>query len=113
VAAVGGPDRIVLRVEQAVVGEMTFLAAPDWRDEDVRADGEILLREGDPLAVGGNAYRTEAPKVGRGNQAGLAIRDAVAEKLLVRGCVEEQLRVRRPDERSFLVVEIGDLLRAF
>src|SRR4029453_11381858 len=48
VAAVGGPDRVVLRVEEAVVGDVALFAAGDWRNVDMRANGAVLFREGDP-----------------------------------------------------------------
>ena len=42
---------------------------------------------------------------------GLAVVDGVVVELLAAGHVEQRLRIRRPDRRVLLVVEIGDLLR--
>ena len=64
------------------------------------------------LLSGETDDRSDAADVARRDDRRLAVGDGVAVELLVGGRVEQRLRVRRPDERALLVVEVGDLLRA-
>ncbi len=77
----------------------------------MRAQRLILLRERDPFAVGRDRHGSDPAERARRQDARLPVADGVAVQLLVGRGIEQRLRVGRPDERAFLVVEIRDLLR--
>src|SRR5947207_8599241 len=62
------------------------------RHEDVRAQRTILLRNGDPLAVGRHRHRSNPSDIARGHGDGSAVGDGVVVKLAVGGGVEERDR---------------------